>query len=350
MIGEVDGMTVYDAAPDFELTAYLYQLVTKRVEPPVHIRPVGAEQSNTSLICDDSVVLKLFRRVEPGPNPDVTVPAALSKAGFAHVPAVEGVWRRGDFDLAVAQHYLSGASDGFALALASARDCLRSRTVPEESGADFAAESGRLGQVTAELHLALAEAFGRHEASPKQWAADLVAEFDRAEIHGGAVLDRLETVAEPGWLIRAHGDYHLGQVLRTDSGWFVLDFEGEPDRDAAERNRPATPLRDLAGMLRSFDYAAAVALSEQADADRDDLTPLADAWASRNRDALLLGYSGVEGIDSLLPGPAERAVVLTAFELEKAAYELGYEKAHRPDWAYIPESAITRLLGREGHG
>jgi len=345
VIGEMrQGQLAYDAAPDFELAAYIYQLVTQSAEPPEHIRPVGTEQSNTSLICDDSVVVKLFRRIEPGPNPDVSVPEALSEAGFEHVPSVIGAWRRGDFDLAVAQTYLSGASDGFALALASARDCLRSRTLPEEAGSDFAGEATRLGEVTAQLHLALAEAFGVTAASPKEWAADLAADLDRDGLQAGQLLDRLENLSEPGCLIRAHGDYHLGQVMRTDTGWYVLDFEGEPDRDAAERDRPATPLRDLAGMLRSLDYAAAVALSEQAEAEREELAPLADAWAARSRDALQLGYSGCEGIDALLPGSTERPVVLTAFELEKAIYELGYEQAHRPDWAHIPEAAISRLL------
>ena len=351
VIGELgEGLVAYDAAPDFELAAYLYQLVTQRAQPPEHIRPVSAEQSNTSLICDDSMVIKLFRRIEPGPNPDVSVPEALSEAGFEHVPSVTGVWRRGEFDLAVAQTYLSGASDGFALALASVRDCLRSRTLPEEAGTDFAGEATRLGEVTAQLHLALAESFGTRPASPKELVADLASDLDRAGLQGVQLLDRLESLSEPGCLIQAHGDYHLGQVLRVDAGWYVLDFEGEPDRDAAERQRLASPLRDLAGMLRSFDYAAAVALSEQAEAEREELAPLADAWAARSRDALQLGYSGCEGIEALLPGSADRPVVLTALELEKAIYELGYERAHRPDWVHIPEAAITRLLGFSPQG
>lgn len=349
VIGELgDGLVAYEATPDFELGAYLCQMVTGRAEPPSHIRPVGTEQSNTSLVCDDEIVVKVFRRIEPGPNPDVSVPSALTDAGFGHVPAVVGVWRRGELDLAVAQKYLTGASDGFALALASLRDCLRSRVVPEESGADFAAEAHRLGEVTGELHLALAKAFGRRDSEPKQWAVEIAGELDQAGLdrrEARELLERLETMQSGGSLIRGHGDYHLGQVLRTDAGWFVLDFEGEPDRRAEERERPATPLRDLAGMLRSLDYAAAVGLGEQAAAERDELAPLADAWVSRNRDALQTGYLSVAGVEELLPAPADCAVVLAAFELEKAVYELGYERAHRPDWVHIPEAAIARLLG-----
>jgi maltokinase len=348
VIGELDQENVaYDAAPDFELGAYLFQMVTGKAEAPSHIRPVGAEQSNTSLVGDDEVVVKIFRRVEPGPNPDVTVPSALTEAGFDHVPPVLGVWRRGEFDLAVAVAYLHGASDGFALALASLRDCLRSRSLPEESGADFAAEASRLGQVTAELHVALSASFGTEVASPAQWAVDLGTELNRANISAPGVEDllgRLKSVADAGCLIQGHGDYHLGQVLRTDSGWYVLDFEGEPDRRAEERERRATPLRDLAGMLRSFGYAAAIGLGEQAETDRETLVPLAEAWVARNRDALQSGYTAVAGIEKLLPAPADRPVVLTAFELEKAVYELGYERAHRPDWVHIPEAAISRLL------
>ena len=352
VIGEVtlegrDVATAFDPAPDQELAAHFHCLVTGAGEPPGHVRPIGAEQSNTSLVSDDRVVVKLFRRLVPGPNPDVQVPSALSSAGFPSVPPVQGVWRRGEYDLAVAQAYLPGASDGFALALASLRDCLSTGLPPQASGGDFGAEAFRLGQVTGELHVAMAEVFGQEPGSPKQWSTDLAGDLDRVGVgsaRASGLIERLEAVEAPGAAIRGHGDYHLGQVLRADAGWFVIDFEGEPDRSAEERARMTSPLRDVAGMLRSLDYAAAVALREQVDDDRDRLEPLAAAWVSHNSDALERGYASAEGIDGLLPAPADRAVILAAFSLEKAAYELAYERAHRPDWEQIPAAAIELLL------
>ena len=344
--GEV--VIAFDAPPDQELAAHFHCRVTGASEPPGHIRPIGAEQSNTSLVSDDSVTVKLFRRLIPGANPDVEVPSALSAAGFESVPPVQGVWRRGEYDLAVAQTYLSGASDGFALALASLRECLGSGLPPQASGGDFGSEAFRLGQVTGELHVAMAEAFGQEPGQVKQWSTDLAADLDRVGIGAGRaaeLIERLEAVESPGAAIRGHGDYHLGQVLRADAGWFVIDFEGEPDRSAEERARLSSPLRDVAGVLRSFEYVAAVALREQVEDDREHLEPLAAAWVSHNTDSLERGYASAEGLDSLLPGAADRAVILAAFSLEKAAYELAYERAHRPDWEQIPAAAIEKLLG-----
>ena len=337
----------FDAPPDQELAAHFHCRVTGSPKAPGHIRPVGGEQSNTSLVSDDNMVIKLFRRLVPGANPDVQVPSALSAAGFPSVPPVQGVWRRGEYDLAVAQSYLPGSSDGFALALASLRECLGSGLPPQASGGDFGAEAFRLGQVTGELHVALATAFGQEPGEPKQWSTDLAADLERVGIEAtraAELIERLEAVESAGAAIRGHGDFHLGQVLRADAGWFVLDFEGEPDRSADERARFSSPLRDVAGMLRSFEYVAAVALREQVEDDRDRLEPLAAAWASHNTDALERGYASAEGVESLLPSAADRAVVLAAFSLEKAAYELAYERAHRPDWEDIPAKAIERLL------
>ncbi|HUR48428.1 MAG TPA: hypothetical protein VMY88_02715 [Acidimicrobiales bacterium] len=343
--GEV--VVAFDAPPDQELAAHLHCRVTGAAESPGHIRPIAAEQSNTSLVSDDRVVIKLFRRLIPGANPDVEVPSALTEAGFPNVPPVQGVWRRGAFDLGVAQSYLPGSTDGFALALASLRECLGSGLPPQASGGDFGAEAFRLGQVTGELHVALAAAFGHEPGVPKQWSTDLAADLDRVGVdaaRAAELIERLEAVESPGAVIRGHGDYHLGQVLRADAGWFVLDFEGEPDRTAEERARRTSPLRDVAGILRSFEYAAAVALREQVEGDRDRLEPLAAAWVSHNTDALERGYASAEGVERLLPSAADRTVVLAAFSLEKAAYELAYERAHRPDWEEIPAMAIERLL------
>ncbi len=155
------------------------------------------------------------------------------------------------------------------------------------------------------------------------------------------VLDDLRSVNDAGAAIRVHGDYHLGQVMRTDAGWFVLDFEGEPARPLEERRRPSSPLRDVAGMLRSLHYASMVALS-----DRDDVE-LAQAWEARNRQAFLDGYLAEAKRGSILPSNDQSLeAVLRAFELEKAVYELAYEESYRPHWGYIPRAALARL-GRE---
>ena len=346
---KVDGdlVTAFDAPPDQDLAVHFHCLVTGEDTRPDHVRPVDAEQSNTSLVSDDRIVLKLFRRLMPGANPDVEVPSALGSAGFPNVPEVHGVWRRGGYDLAVAQTYLPGATDGSALALASLRECLGSGESPELSGGDFGAEAARLGQMTGELHVALARAFGSEEGTPKQWAADLARDLERAGVDTGRAADllgRLESVGSPGAAIRGHGDYHLGQVLRADAGWFVLDFEGEPDRTADERARRSSPLRDLAGIVRSLDYAAAIALAEHVDDDRQRHEPLAAAWVAHNSDAMQVGYLATEGLEELLPDPVDRPVVLAAFQLEKAIYELNYERAHRPEWEWIPAAAIEGLL------
>jgi maltokinase len=159
------------------------------------------------------------------------------------------------------------------------------------------------------------------------------------------IIARLKEIADPGPAIRVHGDYHLAQVLRTDAGWYVLDFEGEPARPLEERTRPSSPLKDVAGMLRSLSYAPAVALSYQEDAD--DLRELGRAWEARNRDCFLAGYfrRAVEKEPILPADPAVRSAVLAAFELDKALYEVAYERANRPDWLRIPMEAVGRLTG-----
>ena len=351
VIGVVGDEVAFDAILDPDYARALLSMVAPGEEGRL-VRPMGAEQSNTSLVFDDRLVLKLFRRLHAGPNPDVEIPGALGGLGFAHVAEPIGLWRREGVDLAVVSRYLAGGAEGWALALTSLRDLYGAGTDdPAAAGGDFAAEAGRLGAVTAGLHLTMAEAFGASPGEAQAWAALVeaqVARLDDGDVDPVAVkefVERLRAVAEPGSAIRVHGDYHLGQVMRTDSGWFVLDFEGEPARPLAERRLPSSPLKDVAGMLRSFQYAAAVALSERDEKEQERLAPLADAWERRNRTSFLRGYLGTAGVESLLPAPGgDRQAVLGAFELDKAVYEVLYERAHRPDWVQIPLRAVRRLL------
>ncbi|HWG73247.1 MAG TPA: phosphotransferase [Acidimicrobiales bacterium] len=363
VLGAVGSKYYYDATLDPELALALLAVVSDGSESAERVRPVSAEQSNTSLVYDDRIILKLFRRLLEGANPDVEVTTALSEAGFTRVAAPVAHWRYQGQDLAFAQRFLAGGSEGWALALTSLRDFYAaSSSDPAEVGGDFSAEAARLGRMTAEMHLAMAAAFGveRRALAELWWPALLNSVEERlvrvgAEVGGGLpgaiapFVGGLRAVGDPGPAIRVHGDYHLGQVMRTDSGWYVLDFEGEPARALEERVRPSSPLKDVAGMLRSLQYASRFVLGERADAEVAALVPRADAWEWHNRDAFLGGYRQAGGIDALLPGDTPTwSAVLAAYEVDKALYELDYERAYRPDWASIPLGAVTRLLASTG--
>jgi maltokinase len=158
-----------------------------------------------------------------------------------------------------------------------------------------------------------------------------------------SLLERVSGLEGPGPVIRVHGDLHLGQVMRTDLGWFVLDFEGEPDRSLAERLAPASPLKDVAGMLRSLHYASRYSLGERDRSEWGHLHSAALAWEQRNREAFLAGYESQPGIEVLLPDAYAMSDVMSVYELDKALYELAYELAHRPEWVEIPMDALERL-------
>ena len=339
----------YDAVYDPELALDLLRRVAPEVSAE-RARVLQVEQSNTSIVYDERHIMKLFRRLSAGGNPDVEVTTALAEVGFESVAEPQAVWQRDGDDLAVLNEFLSGGSEGFSLALTSLRDLYDRRLPPEECGGDFAPEARRLGIVTAKLHLAMAEAFGTSDPDPRSWSDDMLAQLDRlgdVEVDRDAVRARYERLAaatDAGRAIRIHGDLHLGQVMRTDAGWFVLDFEGEPDRPVEERRRPSSPLRDVAGMLRSFHYAAEVALRDRGEEVTDELAGLARAWEDRNAFAYSEGYRAVRGIDDLLPPDEACDLVQSAFELDKAVYEVAYEQAHRPDWIDIPRTAVDRLL------
>jgi maltokinase len=372
----------YDGLVDPELGLALLRHVAPAQEAAT-ARPIGAEQSNTSLVYDERLILKVFRRLS-GANPEIEVAVALAERGFAHIAEPLAVWRTSGDDLAVLQRFLTGGAEGWALALTSIRDLLVEAVDPAEAGGDMAPEAERLGVVTAALHRAMGEAFGAGPGDAAGWAeaaAARVASVDHPGIDREAVakvIGAAEALTDAGVSIRVHGDYHLGQVMRTDEGWFVLDFEGEPSRPVDERRRPSSPLRDVAGMLRSFDYAAAVGLREHGVRSGSGATgpppggplpgppsggpdgpgdpfpvaapeALAAAGGERNRSAFLGGYLATMAGSGMLPaGPDATRALLAMFELDKAVYEVAYEQAHRPDWVQIPLAAVRRLVVTEG--
>jgi maltokinase len=375
-IGRVGGWHVYDAAHDPELTrALLTGIASDADTGPLRLRslpgaPIDtelvslaspAEQSNTSLIYGETYICKLFRRITPGINPDLELSRGLSRVGCEHIPAVYG-WIEMDLDgepttLAMLSEYLRTATDGWRLAATSVRDLYAEADLhPDEVGGDFASEARRLGAATAAVHGDLARAFGDSTLAPDEVRAMaermrerldrtvlVVAELEPYAAMIGTVFDELAKQDEPLRVQRVHGDYHLGQVMRTERGWMLLDFEGEPLHTLADRRLPSHPLRDVAGMLRSFEYAALHLLSGQrqiAPEAGEQLEFRAREWADRNRVAFCRGYAEGGGED-----PAAHEVLLRAFEFDKAVYEVLYEARNRPSWLHIPLSSLRRFAG-----
>ncbi|MDX6639679.1 MAG: maltokinase [Solirubrobacteraceae bacterium] len=324
------------------------------------VRPMGAEQSNSSLVLDDRIALKAYRRLGAGPNPELEVLRFLTERRFEHIAALRGWYghtgRLIDATLGIAQEFVPGSVDGWDLALQDLRI--------DPQG--FVEKARELGDVTGKLHTALASdasdpAFAPEETSAEslglltatvdeeieQVFLDLPDNLDElAPIRGRGQevrerLSLLTTVGSAGRIIRHHGDYHLGQVLRgADGRWVVLDFEGEPARSLVERRRKRSPLRDVAGMLRSFAYAAS------ASRILHDVHP-PEGWEESVRAAFLEGYLATVDTRLLPPGTAAIERLIAVFELEKAVYELRYELDNRPDWASIPVAGIARLLELE---
>ncbi len=375
VIGDSDGARAYDALADAELARGLVELMragaaveagegaiefhtVEGVPIPEDLgefRRLGAEQSNTSVVFGERTIFKAYRRLEAGVNPELELLRFLTERGFSNIPALHGwydyVGRPLTATLGVLQAFVPGARDGWELAL-------------ESMGADpegFLARLRRLGEVTGAMHTALASDAGDPSFAPEEPSTEalplLVATVDE-EIEelfldlpevdvvepvagrGEEIRERLRLISQlgpVGRVIRHHGDYHLGQVLWNGSDWIVLDFEGEPARSVPERRRKRSPLRDVAGMLRSFAYAASA--TELSGAS----TPPPD-WEERAREEFLAGY--FETVDRTLVPSGRDAVrrLLALFELEKAVYELRYELNHRPDWLRIPVAGIQRLL------
>jgi maltokinase len=379
VIGEVDGWTVYDALADpatgRELLHRMRRGSSETVEEgtlrfswaagagaelggTVEVRPVGVEQSNSSIVFGEALILKAFRRVEPGVNPELELLRFLSEREFPNIAALAGWYefegRFIDATLGILQEYLAGARDGWELALdevASAPDELLGRL-------------RALGEVTGDLHTALGSDSGNPDFAPDEpsqealslLTADVDEQIERIFLdlpeteavapiagRGQDVREKLQSLSHigaGGRVIRTHGDYHLGQTMLSDRGWVILDFEGEPARPLPERRLKRSPLRDVAGMLRSFSYVTAGSRLLRG-------VEVADDWEDRARDAFLEGYFEHADPSLLPPGEAPTRQLLAVFELEKAVYELRYELNNRPDWVSIPVAGILRLLDHE---
>jgi maltokinase len=370
-LGRVDGLIAYDALWDHDVTAWLLEAIrTGRefgdvrfipepgVEIPEHVtgRVLGVEQSNSSVVYGDQSILKLFRRVAPGRNPDLELHRALRQVDSHQVAAlqgaVEGVFDGQPTTLAMLQAFAANSAEGWAMALASVRDLLAEGDLrADEVGGDFAAESYRLGETVAIVHGELATALGTAERDPAELAAAMHDRLSAAAAEVSALAEHvkplrtayeaLATLGRPIPAQRIHGDLHLGQTLRTPYGWLLIDFEGEPATQLLDRVRPDSPLRDVAGMLRSFEYAAFHQLHKREPDTVEHESQLiwhAKEWATRNKSAFCDGYAAAAGTD-----PRDQGVVLRAFELDKAVYEVLYETRSRPTWAPIPLASIARI-------
>jgi maltokinase len=427
-----DGRQAYDALHDADLTRPLLAGIAADAEiGSLRMRTIpgasfdvdrdslvlGSEQSNTSLVYGEESILKVFRRVSPGPNPDLEVTIALARLGSPQVAEPLG-WIETRLEgvpttLAILSRYLRLATDGWTLAATSVRDLyaavgdagdrdesaraagprgensqapesprgsssvrggpdtiapfairpdahghrgVRGVAPPEDNrvraadvGGDFAGEARRLGVATAQVHADLAAAFGTDELGTDA-AGELtermyrkldlaVAAVPELTKHVDMISDAYSGLAKlsgPFPVQRVHGDYHLGQVLRTETGWVVLDFEGEPATPLAQRRARSSPLRDVAGMLRSFDYAARHQLLGHP--GQAALSDSARDWVRRNASAFCAGYAEAGGLD-----PVANHVLLRALQLDKAVYEVLYEARHRPSWLPIPLDSLAEF-------
>jgi maltokinase len=319
-------------------------------------RPVGAEQSNSSIVFDEELILKVFRRLEPGINPELEMLRFLTEHNFENIAPLGGWYAYSGGPLAatlgILQQFVANGLDGWELALQEVADA------PEA----FLERLQRLGAVTGEMHTVLGsdandpafspetpsvESLGLLTATVDEEIARVFLTLPEDDERLQPILGRGEEVREQlrmlthagsvGKVIRTHGDYHLGQTLWAESDWVILDFEGEPARSVPERRRKRSPLRDVAGMLRSFAYVATAAEQLRG-------TGAPEGWEDQARARFLDGY--VSAVDpSLLPsGQTAIDRLLSVFELEKAVYELRYELDNRPDWVGIPVAGIQRLI------
>ncbi|GAA2011572.1 phosphotransferase [Nakamurella flavida] len=374
VIGEAGGLQAVDALHNPAVTSLVLQHIAQGTDlGPLRCRPepdaeidveangfvIGAEQSNTSVVFGNSAILKVFRRLEPGSNPDAEVHRALHRAGSTHVAVplgeITGPLDGQDTTMGLLTRFYANSAEGWSMAVSSVRDLMAEGDLrADEVGGDLAAESYRLGEAVAAVHADLAGAFGTQTADNAELRRTLdtmAGEARRAAEQAPSlapllpgILDVFALAGEHAAgmnLQRIHGDLHLGQTLRTLTGWLIIDFEGEPSKSLEHRRALHSPLKDVAGMLRSYDYAGHQPLvGARPDAQH---AYRAAEWTARNSTAFCDGYTAVLGYD-----PRQAGAVLRAFELEKAVYEVVYEHGHRPSWEAIPLQAVNRLVHAGG--
>jgi maltose alpha-D-glucosyltransferase/alpha-amylase len=371
----------------------------------------AADQSNSVAFLNDRYVLKLFRRIEAGPNPEFEVARFLCAHGFTRVPLLAGALEHVGPEpqpatLAAVQRLVKNQGSGWDFTLDELRRYYervaargnRSETQEKLDGRNgqdrktptpfFAAlenlylmSAATLGRRTAELHATLGsdpsdpafasepidrarlDAVADEMQARAETSLDLLSRKretlnDASRAHADVVLaaraallarfDEIRSATDAGRAIRVHGDYHLGQVLRTEEDFVIIDFEGEPARPIAERRAKQSPLKDVAGMIRSFSYAAYAALfafTQHAADDFSALEPWADTWQHWAAGAFLNSYLAALGGTGLLPrGVVNRHALVTAFTLDKSMYELAYELNNRPEWVRIPLLGIRKLV------
>ena len=349
----------------------------------IDVQRLSGEQSNTSIALGGELILKSLRRPRPGVNPEIEITQFLTARGFPHVPRLVGWMDYAVADsetatLSVLQGFVTNDGDGWRHVLrALSRDARDTRRASPDD--PLIREMRELGRVTGELHAALASdpvdpAFTPEPVTAedaRRWESGIAAALDRASSNadrgdpelaralrgvsaGGdgtiAIRAGLDLLAAAGaHKIRCHGDYHLGQVLKTRDSFVVIDFEGEPGRPIGERRAKQSPLRDVAGMLRSLNYAVNTVGREREVGDHAQAALWLESWERLARDAFLDGYASATGRSPVRLVPPSRDELLRAcapFEIDKACYELAYELDNRPDWVAIPLAGLSRLLER----
>jgi maltose alpha-D-glucosyltransferase/alpha-amylase len=372
----------------FTPTRSYAELASGGLEP---VQYLGREQSNTSVVLGEHLFLKGYRQSRAGTNPDMEVPRFLTEVGFRAIPPLAGAveYLRPDeppVTLAALFAFVRNQGDGWAYALSHLERFATSLVAAPGTQTDaphalFLSQMHTLGQRIGEMHAALATDTAQEDFKPEpitpddvsQWIRDIVAE---AHVTFELVEKRIEDLSEPvravardllsqqelltdrltalrqttpqGYKTRYHGDLHLGQVLLVADDFLITDFEGEPARTIEERRRKSSPVRDVAGMLRSFDYARAVA-QERAISLRPDLTdrlePAFNSWHAQTRKAFLKGYrTGSSNARSVPADEASFEQLSTLFEIQKALYEVRYELANRPQWLAVPAQGLTTLV------
>ena len=363
-------------------------------EATTHTRVVSVEQSNTSVVYGEKLFLKFFRKYEAGIHPDLELTQKLHEGGeFGQVPAYSGslLLHEPGAEGAVAMlgSYTQHQGDGWAFALDAVMRfydrVLEDRATSAQAkledlvGGVFPGRAGQLGSITGRMHLALLK-LGESSAdfAPEEFsmlyqrslyqamrgsAGRVLRQMQKVinnlpdQVRGDAqfILDSREKLLHSmsnflehkvdAEKIRIHGDYHLGQVLNTGKDFVVIDFEGEPSLSMGERRLKRSPLRDVAGMLRSFDYAASTALKQEREDDARYLAPFARAWVDHNSREFLGCYFKTVGDASFLPkNEKDIQLMLQMFTISKAVYEIGYELSYRPDFADVPIGAVKRML------